>query len=324
MKHLSQINGSIIGIDVSKNKLDVHILPQKKALTLSNNTQEISAFIKEIKQTYQTKIIVMESTGGYEKLPKKLFDKASLPVHVAHPMRVHYFAKQKGFFAKTDKIDALSIALYGLQENVLPTKESDNELLKYLSSRHGQLIDQLTREKNRLKDFLPNKIQKSIKRVIKSLEKELDVIEKAIAEEIESSQEMALKSKRLQTFKGIGKRTAHVLIAELPELGCITRKEASCLCGLAPRNNDSGTKVGRRSISGGRFHVRKALYMASLSAIRHNPAMQEYYQTLKAKGKHSKVALVAVMRKMIIALNAMLRDQKDWQLVFDKGIKAAA
>lgn len=306
---------NIIGIDVAKDKLDIFKNGDNKSQIFKNNAKSIKSFIRQIKSINKDYLVIMESTGGYEKLAYRLFSEADIDVYIAHPNRISYFAKQKGFFAKTDNIDAEVLMMFGQQEEIIPDKKYDKneELRKELSSRRSQLIDQIITEKCRLKEHLSSVIKKSIKRIIKLLTNELDLIDNKIAELIESNEESSIKSALLQTFKSVGKVTASTLICLMPELGHLTRAQIACLCGVAPKNADSGSRNGKRRVTGGRFYVRKVLYMASLSAIRYNVDMKTYYKRLKLKGKASKVALTAVMRKIIITLNAMVRDNKSWE-----------
>lgn len=304
----------VIGVDVAKDKLDIFMQGYTKSQMIKNKSNTIKTFIRELKQDKFDGFIVLESTGGYEKLAYKLFNEANIDVHIAHPNRVSYFAKQKGFFAKTDSIDSKILMQFGEQEEIQPTKKynKNDELKKELSSRRAQLIDQITIEKCRLKEHLDLFIKKSIKRTINSLEKELKIIDDKISKIIDEDEETSTKSKLLQTFKGVGKVTASTLICLMPELGSLNRAQIACLCGVAPKNKDSGSKIGKRMIGGGRFYVRKILYMAALSAIRFNTDMKIYYTRLKEQGKASKLALTAVMRKIIITLNAMVRDGVQW------------
>ncbi len=193
----------------------------------------------------------------------------------------------------------------------VPTKAE--KILKELITRRIQLIQQMTAEKCRLKDHLATEIKRSISRHVKSLANEIILIEKQIEKNIQADPEKCVKKIRLETFKVVGSKVAAGLVAGMPELGNLSRSQIAGLIGVAPKNYDSGRKTGQRRIVGGRAELRKLLYMAALSAIRHNPIMKAFYSVLKAKGKASKVALVAVMRKIIITLNAMIRDQMDWQ-----------
>lgn len=315
MSEVTQTKQTVIGIDVSKFKLDICITPNMKVKSIDNNTKSIKKFIRSLLKSHPSAIILMENTGGYEILAQTLFNEADYPVHIAHATRIHYFAKQKGIFAKTDFIDAKTIALYGMQEDIKPSKEIDNasKELKELGIRRAQLVDQLIAEKCRLKDHLSKNMKRSIKRIIKVLENEIKLLEKKMQELVDKSDKMKEKSEILRSFKGVGDITANILLSSMPELGMLNRSQIACLCGVAPQNNDSGTQKGRRKITGGRFYVRKILYMAALSAIRHNSDMKKMYQRLKDFGKESKVAITAVMRKIIVTLNAMVRDGTNWQ-----------
>lgn len=207
------------------------------------------------------------------------------------------------------------LALYGEQEK--PEENADKvekmHIFKELSNRQQQLKELLTIEKMRLKDHFSSATKKSIEESIKHLEKGIKEIEDALEKEISQSPENNEKVRLLESFKGVGKRSAHLLLAMLPELGSLNRAEISALVGVAPKNRDSGKKTGYRYIQGGRFYIRKVLYMVALVAIRYNPALKNYYEHLRGKGKAAKVALTAIMRKTIITLNAMVRDSKEWQ-----------
>jgi len=308
-------NLHIIGIDVSKNKLDIYWLPSNKQELILNDDKSILKWIRK-QESHTIQNIILEPTGGYEKKLVRLLLKSKLPVHIGHPTRMYHFGQSKGLFAKTDKIDAKMLALYGEQEDphANAAQIEERHLFKELATRQQQLKELLTIEKMRYKDHLSNASKKSIKRTIQYLEKEIKEIEKALEAEMCRSQENQEKVTRLETFKGVGKRTAHLLLAILPELGCLNRTKIAALVGVAPKNKDSGQKKGHRFIQGGRFYVRKILYMVALVAIRYNPKMKAYYENLRSKGKAAKVALTAIMRKTIITLNAMLRDHKDWQV----------
>jgi len=305
---------NVIGVDVAKNKLDIHCLMTGEHSLIENNASSIKQWLKQVVKTNIVMMIV-EKTGGYEELIRSLCVAHEVPIHVAHPAKVHYFAKQKGYFAKTDRIDAKILAEYAHQESVSasPIPTESERALKELLARRIQLVQQLTAEKCRIKEHLTPQIKRSLKRQVKSLENEIILIEKAIEKYIEADPEKQTKKKRLETFKGVGAKVAIGLVAGLPELGTLSRSQIAGLVGVAPKNYDSGGQRGQRRIVGGRYDVRKLLYMGALSAITYNPIMKAFYVGLKARGKVSKVALVAVMRKMIIALNAMLRDQTDWQ-----------
>jgi transposase len=308
-------SGIVVGIDVSKDKLDIMILPKKEHYVISNERRGITGFIKRLKVVGDIELITMESTGGYERLAANLLTENGFPVHIAHPTQVYHFAKSKRYFAKTDKIDAEILALFSCQEEIQANKIAtrEEELLKVLAMRRNQLTDNVAAEKCRLDQYKDFPILcRSIKRVIKQLEREIQLINEQLEKMIIKSEEKQETYERIQTFKGIGKITASTLVANLPELGQLNRSKIAALVGVAPRNKDSGQKRGYRCIQYGRFYVRKALYMVALTAILHNKQMSKYYQRLIANGKKPKVALTAVMRKTIITLNAMVRDKKNW------------
>ena len=311
-----QINKLIIGVDVSKDKLDIMILPNRIHRVISNETRDINRFLKKVSEMGKNPLFVMESTGGYEKQLIKQLIKANLPLHRVHPNRIYYFAKSKGYFAKTDKIDAKILAQYGQQENVqsqqIDIKHSGK--LRELASRRRQLVSMLSAERCRLKHtFYCSKIACSIKRMIKVFKKEINIINRDIEKLLENDTEAQERLKLLQSFKGIGKQIAQTLITDLPELGGLSRSKISRLVGVAPCNKDSGKRSGYRSTRGGRVQVRQQLYMSALVSAKHNRRLKVFYESLIERGKKPKVALVAVMRKTIITLNAMIRDKTTWQ-----------
>ena len=322
---MSLINNTIIiGIDVSKDKLDIHILPLEHSETLDNRRKSIKAFLHRVRCDYSVEKIVLEATGGYERVLVKEIHALGLVVHVAHPSQVYHFAKAKKLLAKTDKIDARTLALFGQEKETRATeiKSNQQEELEALVRRKQQLTGLLTQEKLRLGGPTAiGEMKRSIKRIVKQLEREITQINKKLEQGIQQDEALWKKVQCLTSYKGIGLQTAMQLVVSMRELGQTTRAGIASLMGLAPFNRDSGKKQGYRSIIGGRFHARKAIYMAALSAIRYNPAMKVFYQRLREKGKMAKVAIVAVMRKIIITLNAMVRDNKNWEpnLNFLKG-----
>lgn len=307
----------IVGIDVSKDKLDIRVLPINKHYIAKNTQAGISNFMKNILfKLGQPELIVFESTGGYEKMLQAYLLKQAVPYHKAHPNRVYHFGKSKGYFAKTDHIDAHMLARYGQQEEIVPDQGSSEDQIKIqeLSSRKTQIKNMIERERPKLKQiYLDKSIKRSIKRTIKMLEKELELIEKELEKLIGNDEALCERRELLQTVKGVGKKISTILVTDLPELGQLNREEISNLVGVAPQTKDSGKKQGYRSTGKGRFYVRKGLYMAALVASRHNPRMKAIYQKLLSKGKKKKVALVAVMRKILIMMNAMVKNQTPWQ-----------
>jgi len=305
-----------IGIDVAKASLDVFVSLSKQWLQFENNTNGIKKIVKKFK-SYSKLLIVMESTAGYEKTLAQELAKATLPTVVANPRNVRDFAKSLGILAKTDRLDAKVIALYA--EKVQPEPnvvydENQTKLAEY-SARRRQLVDMIIAEKNRL-DKVSKEMQKLIKQIIKILEKELEKINKIIADLINKNSEYKRKSELLQTIKGIGAVTAAGMIAELPELGNLSAKEISALAGLAPLNRDSGTMRGKRKIWGGRASVRCRLYMATLVATSWNTKIKDFYCKLCKAGKLKMVALTACMHKLLIIMKSMVKHKKPW------GVKA--
>lgn len=306
---------SIIGVDVSKDKLDIHILSTNESITIKNDTWSINAFIKKLKKSHENLLIVMEYTGGLEKWMLESCNKQEVLVHIANPSRVYHFAKQKGYFAKTDKQDAVIIARYGEQEDVGENcgYYISNMPLRELNNRRAIIVADLRDEKCRLTRPVTAQVQRSIKRKIKYLENEKKLLDQEINKIIEQCPEKSAQVKRLQTCKGIGPTIAQGLVCLLPELGSLSRREVAAIIGVAPQNNDSGRKHGKRRIVGGRFNARRLLYMGALVASKFNPSAAKLYKRLINNGKPAKVALVAVMRKLIITLNAMIREGKNWQ-----------
>lgn len=317
MKNTNSLK-AIVGVDVSKDKLDIFENQTGQWSTIQNGEKSIRSFLKNLKKNNDKLLVVMENTGGLEKSLLYVSQEQGIPTHLAHASRVHYFAKQKGYFAKTDKKDAQIIAEYAQQEQIeanVENIEEQNEL-RELNNRRAQIVDDLHDEKCRLSRPLSTAVKRSIKRKITFLENEKKTIESAIDKLIKECPEKAEISKRLQTFKGIGPAIASGLVCLIPELGKMSRSHIASILGVAPKNNDSGKKIGKRRIVGGRFNARRLLYMGALVAIRYNHKLKETYQRLVNKGKPAKVAIVAVMRKIIITLNAMVRDKKNWNSDF--------
>ena len=263
--------------------------------------------------------VLLEPTGGYEnKLIKKLLD-YGIQTYMVHPNRLIYFAKSRGLEAKTDKLASKQLALY-LHEQPIETMAqvgADFKMIKRLqelSSRRKQLKEILRGENSRLGyDFFDKNTARSLKRMIKSLEQEILKLDALIEEEFKQQAELTTKAKLLNSFKGVGRITAQTLILDVPELGTLSREAVAKMIGLAPLNRDSGKKSGTRHIHGGRGDVRKVLYMAAMVAIRHNAQMRRIFDRLMSRGKVFKVAIVAVMRKMICILNSMIKRNITWQ-----------
>ena len=303
-----------VGIDVSKQCLDVYILPSKKYMRFENNLKDIKKLINKVK-LFSDVLVAMQANGGYEHRVAQALTKAGLPTAVLNPSRARDFAKSLGKLAKTDRIDAECIALFA--QNTQPSANiTCNEELQNLSDaniRRSQLLGLLGMENNRLEQARGTS-KKSIQRIIKALEKELKTIDEDLKKQIDENQEYKATSELLQSIKGVGVVTATEIIAGLPELGNLGKKQITALVGLAPYNKDSGMMRGKRMIRGGRSALRKALYMATLVATRYNDQIKTFYQRLCAS-KPKKVALVACMHKLLIIMNAMVKNKEPWRAV---------
>lgn len=298
-----------IGIDVSKATLDIYW--QNKSYKITNDSESVSEFIKSEIDVTQDLLCVMESTGGYERVAVNGFKKSAIAVHLAHPNKVHSFAKVTDHFTKTDKLDAKLLHRYA---EFISSKEKGNTLV---NEHQGELIAlrrlARTLEQNlhaaqcRLKQ-MPKSCVRYLEEEIAMYKKQILDIQKDMDDKIDENDE--LKSKRLLilSMKGVGNKVASTLLAELPELGTLSRRKIARLVGLAPKTYQSGIKSAKGHISGGRFYARKAIYMSALVASRHDIKVRERYKLLQQRGKPKKVALVAIMRNMIVTLNAMLRD----------------
>ena len=304
----------VAGVDVSKETLDIYLLPAGKSWKIQNDKASIRKLVKKFNKE-GVDLVVMEPTGKYHWELMVQMVEGEIPTAVANPKKVRYFAKGLGIMAKTDKVDAMVIAKFG--ELVEPRKlqQIDRKMLelKELVSRRRSLVKMITAEKNRMSSTIIPLVKSSIKRLLDGMKKQLARIQDAIIETITLDEKKHRIFELLQTAKGIGPVTAAVLVAEMPELGSLNSKEIASLLGVAPFNKDSGSFQGHRMISGGRFFVRQTMYMAILSAIKYNPEISRFYNRLLKKGKLKKVAMVACMRKMIVMLNAMVRTNSEWR-----------
>lgn len=303
-----------VGIDVGKQYLDVHLLELDLAWRAENSAAGIKALVAKLNRYSLTRVVV-EATGGYERALVEACAEKEIPIVVVQPMQVRQFANAQGVLAKTDQIDARLIALFGalLKPPVRsPQDRKVREVRDYLARRR-QLSEARVQEMNRLQKA-PRGMAASHTRMLKQLEKELAWVEKQLNDKVKAVTEWRQTYELLITVPGIGNGVAYTLLGELPELGTLSSRRISALCGLAPFNRDSGKSRGRRRIRGGRAPIRTVLYMAMLSAIQHNNVMKAFYQKLVALGKHRKVAITACMRKMMVILNAMIRDQRAWQM----------
>jgi len=300
-----------IGIDVSKATLDVFF--SGKHYKISNTAKAILAFIKDNIAAKKIDLCVVESTGGYERLAMQLLSKAGIPVYRAHPNKVHAFAKACGHFAKTDKLDSILLERYAafiVDENVVTEVVSDTVLeLQALRSVERNLEDSLHAYQCRREHLIGKALDHTNKQVV-FIKQQLINVGQDIEELIKNDDDLSSKQQLLTSYKGVGKKTANNLLAELTELGKLNRKEIASLAGVVPKTYESGQKIGRGHIQGGRFYARKALYMAALVAMRYNERMRIFYERLRANGKSAKMALVAIMRKIVIHLNSMIKNNE--------------
>lgn len=298
-----------LGLDISKNKLDL-AGPNIKPLTFKNNNNDITRLLKFIsKQTLGTSHIVLEPSGGYERMVILACEKANIPVCKVDPYQVRSFARSMGKLSKTDKHDAIILALFGKERRprVMKPHDATLETLRVLYDRRLHLVKLQVQESNRLETALPA-MRDHLEASLKFITQQLLEIETLMKSHIISNPEIEKKVERLKSVKGVGDQTARTLIVHMPELGGLTDKESAALVGVAPYNKDSGNYSGHRSTKGGRYHVRNILYMAAIAASRFNPILKNFYHRLIANGKKPKVALVAVMRKLIILLNKLIKN----------------
>jgi transposase len=299
-----------VGIDVCKQHLDAHLLPQGTQRRFDNTTQGVEQLVAFIQDADPARIVV-ESTGGYERQILYTALAKGLPVAMVNPRPVRDFAKALGLLAKTDAIDAKVLARFAQQVptrlTVLPSEQQ--QTLRELVTRRRQLVDQSVACRNQREHVTAPIVQQSIDRTIMHLQTEIASVEADIQRIIDADDQLKERCDKLQQTPGIGPATARVLVTELPELGHAPRKAIAALVGVAPFNQDSGNQRGQRRIKGGRSTVRRAMYMATLVATRHNPIIRDHYQHLLAQGKAKKVALIACMRKLLIHLNAQMRPE---------------
>jgi transposase len=305
-------NEKYVGIDVGKNWLDISLWGEDMVWRVSNDDAGVAEMIKWMAEI-KPKLIAVEATGGYEQLGVQTMLLKALPVAVVNPTRVRALSKATGKLAKTDVIDARLIAEYAskIQPPKLAPKKAKEIRLRALITRREQLVEMRAAEQNRL-GTAHNSMKMEIREHISWLNSRIDELEVLIMKLVNSLPEWKAQAERLESIPGVGPITAVTVIAEMPELGQINRQEIAALAGLAPFNRDSGRKRGKRRIFGGRKSVRRVLYMACLSAIRHNPIIRSMYERLRENGKLFKVAITACMRKMLTFMNAMTRDQVFW------------
>jgi transposase len=305
---------SYVGIDVSKDRLDVAVLGEECSWQVKNTPDGIVQLVEQM-QEMSPELIVVEATGGYQRSVVEALFQAGLWVAVVNPARVRQFARACGWLAKTDKLDARMLAEFG--RRVQPRRyEGKSEAEKQLSAllvRRKQLEEMLKAEQNRLRTISPS-LRGSVERLIAYLKEEKKLLDEQIQQLLKEQKAWQEQCEILSSAPGVGMVTTATLLADLPELGKMDRKKIAALVGVAPMNYDSGRKRGYRKTKGGRGDVRSVLYMSTLVATRYNPLIQSQYQQLLKRGKLKKVALTACMRKFLTILNAMVRDQQPFRV----------
>ena len=302
-----------VGIDVSKSTLDVAVLPTGEAWTSPNDPDGVAALVARVAELGPV-LVVLEATGRYEAACAAALATDGVPVAVVNPRQARDFAKATGRLAKTDALDAAVLALFAerVRPEPRPLPDAESEALAAILARRRQLVTMLVSEKNRA-HVAPKAVAKSVAKHVRWLERELSGVDDDLNAAIRASAVWRAKDDLLQSVPGVGHVMATTLLAELPELGQLTRREIAALVGVAPLNRDSGSFRGQRSVWGGRASVRAALYMSALTARRWNPTIRAFYERLVAGGKPKKVALVACMRKLLVTCNAVVRDGRPWE-----------
>ncbi len=298
-----------VGIDISKSSLDACVLPDGQTVTYQNTAAGIASFLAFLATVDDIERLVLEPTGGYERLVVAALQTARLPVAKVNAKQIRQFARACGQLSKTDRIDAFILADYArrMETRILPQRSSQERALADFVSRYRQLSHMIVQEKNR-REKLTGRTKVWIEESLRFLLDQRQAIVDEMTACLKADAELGRKAEVLMSLKGIGLRTACFILADLPELGHTDKGQIAKLVGVAPLNRDSGLMRGKRMIAGGRRHLRDALYVAALPAIRFDPDMKAFFTRLKQQGKPGKVALVAVMRKMIIILNARMRD----------------
>jgi len=302
-----------VGIDVSKTRLDISIGGGHEYWQVANEERGFMKLIERLRSLHPT-LIVLEATGGLELPLVAEIASAGLPIAVVNPKRIRDFARSVGQLAKTDKLDARIIAQFAqmVRPGVRHLRTEEEEHLTALLTRRMQVIEMLTAEKNR--SYSTRQVMKGVlQRHIEWLQDDLKKLDQTIAEFIQQSPLWSGKEKVLRSVPGIGPVTGATILANLPELGTLNRQKIAALVGVAPVNKDSGKKCGKRRVFGGRAVVRRTLYMAALSATKCNPKIKPFYENLICRGKEKKVALTACMRKLLVILNVMVKNNEVWR-----------
>lgn len=313
-----QTQNCFVGIDVAKDTLDAHVLPSNERIHCTTGHKDVQQLVQSIAQLGPV-LVVLEATGGYERVIAAELSAAGMDVAVVNPRQVRDFAKATGRLAKTDRIDAEILAMFAAAIRP-PARGLPNEKeqqIKALVARRRQLLDMHAAESNRSHQARDPLVIDSITAILSAIEKQLKHTDGQIDQAIQDSPIWTQKASLLNSVPGVGPATIRQLLANLPELGQLNRRQIVALVGLAPMNDDSGKHGGYRAIRGGRTDVRNVLYMATLVATRHNARIRSHYQHLLANGKKKMVALIACMRKLLTILNVMLQKNQPWRTQMD-------
>jgi transposase len=303
-----------VGIDVAKDRLDVHVRPSGESFSVARDGEGLAALVERLKGLAPT-LVVLEATGGFEVTVAAAVGSVGVPLAVVNPRQIRDFARATGKLAKTDALDAAAIAHFAeaIHPEPRPLPDAQAQELGELVARRRQVIEMMVAERNRTRQMQSARLKTRIDRHLAALQKELTEIENDLDQSIRGTPVWRENENLLTSVPGIGDATARTLLADLPELGTLGRRQIAALVGVAPFNRDSGTMRGKRTIWGGRAQVRATLYMAALVASRWNPVIAAFYRRLRQSGKSAKLALTACMRKLLVILNAILRDRRPWQ-----------
>jgi transposase len=305
---------TFVGVDVAKHRLDVHLRPSGEHFTVSHDEEGVAALVERL-VALAPALVVLEATGGLEVRPAAALAAAGLPVAVVNPRRVRAFARATGRLAKTDRLDAEAIARFAeaVRPPARPLPDEATRRLGALVARRRQLLEMLVAERNR-RHAADASLHEGIDAHLRWLEEALAGIERDLGTAVRENAAWRAKEALLRSVPGVGPVSARTLLAELPELGSLTRRQAAALVGVAPFTRDSGTMRGQRTVQGGRAALRACLYMAAVAAARgSNPTIAGFYERLRRAGKPAKLALTACMRKLVVTLNAMLRTGTAWK-----------
>ncbi len=304
----------IVGIDVSKDRLDIAVSPSGEVFFVDNSHAGLEALVSRLKAE-RADVVALEATGGFETLTVAGLSAAGFAVLVVNPAQVRAYANAIGRRAKTDPIDAAVIAAFvaATHPEIRPLRDAKTQALCELVARRRQIVQMIVAEENRMRMVQVKHAQKSIKRLLAALRRELESLDADMDDHIRKSPLWRVRERLLVSVPGVGTTTARTLLAEMPELGTLDRRQIASLAGLAPWTRQSGRWKGKSFIGGGRGKVRAVLFMAALVASRHNPMLKTFRDRLVAAGKPKIVAIVATMRKLLTILNAIIRDEKPWQ-----------